>query len=233
MSTQWKVEHNGKGFKFDDIVEYEGKICGITRFGKAYDIDYHSDDDGNGSPYAGRWWDEEAGLSAETRGAEARQDDRVYFFALDFSFSCPCQDFPGSCTSNCIHFIEKSFQNCSDLDDDLCAFDALDGLNLLKPSKLLLKGSICTRTTNIRKNVSIAKLIFCRALISLSEILGCCINQKCILGNRPEDDIKSVDCPPESLLEGMSNSKQVEEYIALFMEGFCLSEESNRQIWDA
>ncbi|GMH04414.1 hypothetical protein Nepgr_006253 [Nepenthes gracilis] len=172
MGTQWEVVHNGKRFKFDDIVEYEGKICGITRRGKAYGIDCHSlKMMVMAAPIAGgggrrkRLVESRGELhlvvrcpvsksnnaaklirvyklkqEEQKRGKKKDEeykwfevktlDNRVFFFALDFSFSCPGQYFTGSCTGNCILFIEKSFQNYSGPDDDLCVFKTLDSKDL-------------------------------------------------------------------------------------------------------
>ncbi|GAB4828074.1 hypothetical protein Ancab_034989 [Ancistrocladus abbreviatus] len=39
MGNGWVVVHDGKSFKFDDIVEYRGKLYGANRRGRAYRID--------------------------------------------------------------------------------------------------------------------------------------------------------------------------------------------------
>ncbi|XP_074309134.1 putative F-box protein At5g60060 isoform X2 [Silene latifolia] len=40
--TKCESKHDGKGFRFDDIVEYKGKVLGIDRRGRVYQINYHS-----------------------------------------------------------------------------------------------------------------------------------------------------------------------------------------------
>ncbi|XP_074309130.1 F-box protein SKIP23-like [Silene latifolia] len=37
-----ETKHDGKGFRFDDIVEYKGRVLGIDRRGRVYEINYHS-----------------------------------------------------------------------------------------------------------------------------------------------------------------------------------------------
>ncbi|KAH9626372.1 hypothetical protein KSS87_015363 [Heliosperma pusillum] len=37
---QWEVIHCGKGFRFDDIVEYKGGVLGVDRRGRVYEVGY-------------------------------------------------------------------------------------------------------------------------------------------------------------------------------------------------
>ncbi|KAL9241784.1 hypothetical protein vseg_015850 [Gypsophila vaccaria] len=37
-NSQWEVLHDGKGFRFDDIVEYKGRVLGVDRGGRVYEI---------------------------------------------------------------------------------------------------------------------------------------------------------------------------------------------------
>ncbi|XP_021713663.1 F-box protein SKIP23-like isoform X1 [Chenopodium quinoa] len=38
VPTQWEIIHDGKGFRFDDIVVFKGRVLGIDRRGRVYDI---------------------------------------------------------------------------------------------------------------------------------------------------------------------------------------------------
>ncbi|XP_074309136.1 F-box protein SKIP23-like isoform X1 [Silene latifolia] len=42
ISSRCESKHDGKGFRFDDIVEYKGRVLGIDRRGRVYQINYHS-----------------------------------------------------------------------------------------------------------------------------------------------------------------------------------------------
>ncbi|KAH9626033.1 hypothetical protein KSS87_014811 [Heliosperma pusillum] len=37
-----EIKHDGKGFRFDDIIEFKGRVLGVDRRGRVYAIKYHS-----------------------------------------------------------------------------------------------------------------------------------------------------------------------------------------------
>lgn len=38
MDIKWEMIHDGKGFRFDDIVEFRGRVLGIDRRGRVYEV---------------------------------------------------------------------------------------------------------------------------------------------------------------------------------------------------